>query len=141
MSHSLRRIAAVLAVGLLALAGCGDDDPAESTGTTEAAEDDDRDLADLTGQDEVTVQARDNVFELPDIRVSAGTTVRFENKGRNDHNVVPVDDGAFEAIEVEDLEPGESASITFDEPGDYRYYCTLHGTETKGMVGSVVVET
>ena len=29
--------------------------------------------------------------------------------------------------------------MVFDEPGEYPYYCTLHGTETAGMVGTIRV--
>ena len=30
-------------------------------------------------------------------------------------------------------------SHTFTEPGAYDYYCTVHGTKTRGMIGKVVV--
>jgi plastocyanin len=50
-----------------------------------------------------------------------------------------VEDGAFEPIEIADLQPGDASSITFDEPGEYPYYCSLHGTTTKGMVGAIRV--
>ncbi len=36
----------------------------------------------------------------------------------------------------EQCDPVRSA---FDEPGEYAYYCTLHGTETAGMVGTIRV--
>ena len=37
------------------------------------------------------------------------------------------------------LPPDAVATLTLDEPGDYAYYCTLHGTTTKGMVGAIRV--
>lgn len=143
-----RRIIAGACVAVLLMAGCGDGDEATSpTSTTagstvpgqEAIDLSGEDFEDLTDQSEVDVQARDNTFLADYIIVKVGTTVTWTNRGRTEHNVLPADEGAFTPIEVADLEPGMSASITFDEPGDYPYYCSLHGTRTKGMVGAVRV--
>lgn len=139
---------AAIAVFALTLSACGDGESAtpDTTVTTTApsAGDDVPDLSveefeDLTAESGVDVTARDNTFVSDYITVKAGTTVTWTNRGRTEHNVLPVTDGAFEPIEISDLEPGMSASITFDEPGDYPYYCSLHGTKTKGMVGAVRV--
>jgi plastocyanin len=73
------------------------------------------------------------------IEVSPGTTVTFSNRGRTEHNVLPAIDGSFEPIQIAQLKPGMEATITFDEPGDYPYYCSLHGTKTKGMIGGIRV--
>jgi plastocyanin len=134
---------------LLALSACGGGDDAASTtdgGSAEttkpAAEGPDLtdvDWKDETGQTEVDVVARDNTFVAQYIEVSPGTTVTWTNRGRTEHNVLPAIDGSFEGIETADLEPTESASITFEEPGDYPYFCSLHGTKTKGMIGGVRV--
>ena len=75
----------------------------------------------------------------PYIEVSAGTTVDFTNRGRNQHNVIPTVDGAFAEIPAEDFQPKDEGSITFTVPGDYAYYCSLHGTPTKGMIGAIRV--
>jgi uncharacterized cupredoxin-like copper-binding protein len=53
--------------------------------------------------------------------------------------VYPVVDGDFAPVDATDLEPGESAAITLDDPGDVAFYCTLHGTTTKGMMGALRV--
>ena len=90
-----------------------------------------------TGRDEVVIQVRDNSFVGQHVTVSAGTTVTFDNRGRNPHNAVPVEDGAFAEVATESLPPGQAATVVFDEPGEYAYYCTLHGTETAGMVGTI----
>lgn len=140
-----------VAVSTLALTACGDGEDAtpspgqaDATTTTVAGTDEQPDLSvkdftDMTGQSEVAVQARDNTFLPAYIEIDAGTTVTFTNRGRNQHNVLPTVAGAFEPIEVEDLEPGTSQDRTFDTPGDYPYYCSLHGTKTKGMVGAIRV--
>ena len=88
----------------------------------------------------VEILALDNVFDPEAARVAAGTQVTFVNNGRNDHNVIPEDDDAEWRIEAEDLRPGDEGSFIFDEPGVYRYYCSIHGTLTAGMPGVLVVE-
>jgi plastocyanin len=99
-----------------------------------------------SGGDDVTlvdgveepVQVLDNSFRPEDLEVAAGTEVVWENTGRNDHNVLPVE-GESWGVEADDFEPGASYRHRFTQPGTYAYYCSLHGTTTKGMVGSVVV--
>ena len=125
----------VLAAGLLFAPACGGDDDTDSSSVDLS----DKTFEDLTGSTSVEVDAVDNNFKPAYIEIKAGTTVTFTNQGRNQHNVLPVDEGAFEPIDVEEFEPGTSQSITFDDPGDYPYYCSLHGTKTKGMVGAVRV--
>jgi plastocyanin len=89
--------------------------------------------------DEVLVEARDNVYVPQFIEVKKGTTITWENTGRNRHNVLPDDAGDFADIPVEELEPGMTASRTFDETGEFGYYCSLHGTATRGMFGAIKV--
>ena len=98
------------------------------------------------GDDDVTlvegveepVQVLDNSFRPAELEVAAGTEVVWENGGRNDHNVLPVEGDAW-GVEAADFEPGATYRHRFTEPGTYAYYCSLHGTTTKGMVGSIVV--
>ena len=139
-------LAALVHPGLSVLAACGDDSASESTAAADLTSDTvsdtaapDADFEDLTGKAKVVVQARDNSFVSQYVTVSAGTEVTFDNRGRNPHNAVPVDEGAFEGIDTEALQPGDAGAVVFDEPGDYAYYCTLHGTETAGMVGTIRV--
>jgi plastocyanin len=94
---------------------------------------------DATSSTEVDVEARDNTFVEQFTQISAGTTVTFTNVGRTEHNVYPVVEGDFAPVDATDLEPGESAAITLDEPGDVAFYCTLHGTTSKGMMGAIRV--
>ena len=113
--------AAVLAA--LALAACGDDGEA---------------AVELVEGVEVEVSAIDNTFRPETIEVEAGTEVVWTNDGRNDHNVLPVE-GDDWGVEAEDFAPDDEYRHRFTEPGTYPYYCSLHGTTTKGMVGTVVV--
>jgi plastocyanin len=140
--------AAVVVVGLgLALGACGgdDDDAGDrlSGGEQGAEADGDQpappeDVVDVD-TNPADVRAIDNTFDAGAIRVPAGTTVRWTNEGRQDHDVVPAEGDAW-GVPVEDFAPGAVYEHTFDQPGTYSYYCTIHGTATRGMVGAVVVE-
>jgi plastocyanin len=135
-----RSPAVLLAPFALALAlvagGCGGGDDAAADLPAVA----DSEFEDLTGESSVKVDAVDNAFEPRYIRISPGTEVEFDNVGRNPHNVVPAEEGQFETIPTDQLQPGQQASLTFDEPGTYPYYCSLHGTASRGMTGRIVVE-
>jgi plastocyanin len=122
--------ALMLSVGLVA--GCGGDD---SSGGSSF---DDQDFVDETGSSALTIDAVDNNFRPQWVEISAGTTVTFENRGRNVHNVLPAEDDAFAPIEAGDFNPDDTGEITFDA-GDYPYYCSLHGTPTSGMNGGIRV--
>ena len=87
----------------------------------------------------VQVRALDNTFRVADIEVVAGTEVWWTNNGRNDHNVLPVDDASDWGVETDDFGPGDEYRHVFGIPGTYLYYCSIHGTKTVGMVGSVTV--
>jgi len=93
---------------------------------------------DRTDRSDVTVDVGAGsglAFGPAAVRISVGTTVRWEWTGRGgQHNVVE-EDGVFES----DLyfDEGETFSHTFDGPGVYRYVCTPH--QTQGMLGAVEV--
>lgn len=90
------------------------------------------------GDRTLTVDAADNTFRPQYVTVRAGTKVTFDNVGRNQHNVVSVDD-AFVSVDTPSFQPGDTKTIAFSEVGDFSYYCTLHGTPTKGMIGAIRV--
>jgi plastocyanin len=87
----------------------------------------------------VQVRSLDNSFRVEDIEVVAGTEVWWTNNGRNDHNVLPVDENLEWGIGTEDFTPGDEYRLVFGTPGTYLYYCSIHGTKTFGMIGSVTV--
>lgn len=134
-ARPLGSIAAALLAGLV-LVSCGDDDAGDRSPTTTDASapaatyevPEDR-LVDLTGQSTVEISVVDNTFEPAYFEVDPGTKVVFRNDGRNEHNVFPVEEGRFEAIETEDFAPGKVGQITVEGSGDIAYYCTIHGTK------------
>lgn len=123
-----------MALGAAVLVGCGSDD----TATTEPTEPPSSTPTPGAGVT-VTVQALDNSFRPETLTVAAGTEVAFENRGRNDHNVLPADGGDSWGVMTESFRPGDEYRYTFSEPGEYRYYCSIHGTADVGMVGTIVV--
>jgi plastocyanin len=136
--------AAILTAGVALLAGCGDsgsDSSTEDGGSSGATAVDisDETFDDQTASTLVEVDAVDNNFKPTYVEVRKGTTITFRNDGRNAHNVLPADEGAFEPIETDQFEPGTSAEVTFDQVGDFPYYCSLHGTTTAGMIGGIRV--
>ena len=91
---------------------------------------------------DVTVRMLDNAFERPLLEVPVGATVTFVGAGRNPHNAVASDgswstESAFGSLEQS---AGEVASLRFDQPGEYTFFCTFHGTSTgDGMAGRLLV--
>lgn len=134
---------AALAIG--GLASCDDDGPSAARPPAGAVIDD----AQLGPQpveatvapsgESVAVQSLDNSFRPEALTISAGTEVVWHNVGRNEHNVVPVDGGAWGVLEPADFAPSDEYRFVFGRPGEYPYYCTIHGTATAGMIGTIVV--
>ena len=93
------------------------------------------------------VDARDDNFRPETIEIDAGDTVQWVNRGRSDHDVIPVDDDwQWEerddpewGVALDDFGPGAEYEHTFTEPGEYPYVCTIHAVGDQGMVGTVVV--
>jgi plastocyanin len=69
-------------------------------------------------------------FDPEAIEIDAGKAVTWTNEDNFTHTV------QIDGREDQKVEPGESVSETFDEPGTYHYVCTLH---RKDMEGEVVV--
>ncbi|MEO0492875.1 MAG: plastocyanin/azurin family copper-binding protein [Actinomycetota bacterium] len=164
-----RLLLAFAALTTLAVSSCADDDPLDAfvevepeivfeteeldvdiDALAEAAEDPEPegpppidipdDALDFTGLAQIDLDIQDNAFTQRVVVVSAGTEITWTNQGRNEHNVRPAIEGAFEPISTLDLaEKGDSASLRFDAPGDFPYFCSLHGTATNGQTGRVIV--
>ena len=102
----------------------------------------------------VNIQALDNSFRPVDFEIAAGTEVMFDNRGRNDHNILPdtvKDDAGLTALLASDTSPtawgvastdfvpGDTYSHLFNVPGTYKYYCSIHGAPGAGMYGTLTV--
>jgi len=63
--------------------------------------------------------------------VAVGTTVRWTNRDDVPHNIVSTEQQFKSPV----LDTDEQFSHRFDQPGSYRYFCSLHPK----MTGRVVV--
>ena len=86
----------------------------------------------------VNVIALDNTFRAQDTKARVGDTVTFTNKGKNDHDVLPQEGGLW-GVHIAGFHPGDTYSYVFAAPGVYPFFCSIHGTNLKGMVGTVTV--
>jgi plastocyanin len=106
------RLALLLLLGAV-LAGCGGSgESAEPVATTEV------------------LMPKSYRFDPKTIEVDAGATVTWRNDDNFTHTV------EVEGEEDMEVEPGESVSFRFSEPGTYDYVCTLHSHD---MTGTVIV--
>jgi plastocyanin len=85
-------------------------------------------------QQNVSVNIQNFAFDPPNITVAPGTTVTWVNNDSAPHTVTATDPaGAFDSGT---LQPGQSYSFTFTQPGTtYAYYCAIHPS----MTGTVTV--
>lgn len=73
----------------------------------------------------------------PEITVNLGDTVIWQNQDVAFHSVTSgTYDEPLDSFDSGHLDPEEIFSITFDEPGDVDYFCTLH----PWMKGKVIVK-
>jgi plastocyanin len=133
----IRRRTALLGLALSALlAGCGgssDTSSAPSKATQPA--------------DGVTVNTGLLAFDPVEARIKTGQTVTWEagdsirhilvegkyEVGGNKLRTSQTDDMAFNLVLTK---KGQTVSHTYDKPGTFTYYCTIH----QGMNGTVIVE-
>lgn len=127
----------VLTVLGLTLSSCGGDEGSTKPGAKVDVPD--SSFTSETGKAEVAVKVVDNSFEAQYVTVSAGTKITWTNAGRNIHNIVPSNEDAFAKVTTADFGPGKSYQVTFDAPGDYPYYCSVHGTKKSGQTGVIRV--
>ena len=76
-------------------------------------------------------------FEPKELTISAGDTVKWVNNKLAPHNAV-VEGNASLSHKGLVFAPGESFTTTFNEPGEYTYYCEPH--RGAGMVGKIIVK-
>ncbi|MDX1447451.1 MAG: right-handed parallel beta-helix repeat-containing protein [Acidimicrobiia bacterium] len=92
--------------------------------------------------DQVVVEMFDNRYDPAEIRIPVGGSVTFAGAGLAPHNAVAADgswstESAFGSLEQFE---GDSATLSFDQPGEYTFFCTFHGNaEGDGMAGRLVV--
>ena len=82
------------------------------------------------------VSVQDDFFDDDYVVVAAGGTVTWTWAGSNPHDVTWASGGFPDSP----TQVAGTHSVTFNTPGTYVYYCTVHGSSTSGMRGTIVVK-
>jgi plastocyanin len=144
----MRRLALVLTLGALGVAGCGRDDEPDDGSARDSSAPKETAPAESANGSAVVDMTDQLAFEPKEIEVSAGEKVTWKNAGKVAHTVtadkskaadpslvsVPAGTKQWDSGFVSE---GQSFSRTFQKAGTYRYICIPH--EGAGMVGTVVV--
>ena len=88
------------------------------------------------------VDVQDNDFAPATVTITAGDRVTWTQSGSNPHSVT-ADDDSFDShpnCPPVCMGNGDEYSQTFEQPGEYGYYCKIHGAPGGGMSGTVVVQ-
>ena len=110
------------------LVACGTEEIKQEETVEMKIVNEDTDVAVSSGTAQVVIE--NSKFMPTDLVVSVGTTVEWVNKDSVDHTVT------FENGDLDELLPkGATGTFTFNEKGEFRYFCKLH----PGMQGSVIV--
>lgn len=143
---TLLRTTAVAVTATLILAACNSEsqgdastssapdqtNTTEATGTTDVTSttaDTSTTVANSAGEASITIE---NFAFSGATSVSAGTTVTVTNQDGVTHTWTSEDD----VWNSGGLSSGDSFEYTFDEPGEYSYFCSIHPT----MEGTITVE-
>ena len=122
-----RALLLVVALGL-ALGACGDDDDggdeAGGDGTTTSSG-----AVDVNQGDIVVID--DFAFgDGEPVEVQAGELITWQNDDSVRHTVT--DDTENPEFSSDAIQPGDTFSITFDEPGTFQYHCSIHPDRMQG---------
>lgn len=83
-----------------------------------------------------TISMLDSCFDGIAHFAPAGTALTVRNDGALPHTYTAVD-GSFDSGQ---LQPGETFTLTVDQPGVVQVFCALHGTaEGEGMAGTLMI--
>ena len=80
------------------------------------------------------VTISDFAFAPALVTVAPGTKVTWVNNDEEPHTVTSADGG--KTFKSEALDTDDKFSFTFDKPGTYKYFCSIH----PHMIGTIVVK-
>jgi plastocyanin len=113
---------AVVAALTLAASGCSSD---SSTATTGGATDGATD----GGSADQTITIKDFTFDPSTLTVSGSTTIELVNQDDTEHSFTLDDDSASQ-----DVEAGETATVTIDPAASIGWHCEYHPDTMKGSI-------
>jgi plastocyanin len=135
----LRLLAVAGLAGLLLVSCSSDDDGDDDSADSAESSDSTTTTAGLVNEG-TTIEITD--FQFGDgvnpARIKAGDVVTWENASEvTRHGITHepnLDAGEERLFESNTIQPGESFSQTFDEPGTFDYVCSIHPLEMKGAI-------
>lgn len=79
---------------------------------------------------------QDNSFNPATVNVAVGRVVVWRNDGGTTHTVTSGSPSSNPGgiFNSGNLRPGAGFQFTFSQPGQYPYFCTIHGVMMSGMV-------
>jgi plastocyanin len=131
------RAIALVAASALTLAACGGDDGDDTDTTTPPADATTTTAPSGAGgggdaTDAAVIVIQDVAFTTPDVTVTVGGSVTFDNQDAQAHTANG-DGGSFDTGTIK---AGEKSEVTFDTAGTFTYFCAFHPF----MKGTVTVE-
>ena len=136
MRRRFPALALTIIAAMVPLAGCGDDEDSSSPSDEPAAESGSAYGGGSGGEDSGTsggsggsaaseaasVEIVEFAYAPVDVKVTVGGTIEWANSDTAPHTATANDD----SFDTGSLDKGDSAKITFDEPGTFDYICTFH---------------
>jgi len=125
----MKRILTVFCIlSMLLLVACGTEVAQEEQTEVMQVVSDDTDVTPSSGTAQIVIE---NLKFMPtDLEISIGTTVEWVNKDSTDHTIT-LENGDLDEL----LPQGATGTFTFNEKGEFRYFCKLN----PGMQGNVIV--
>lgn len=120
---------------LVGLGACGDDGDSAEEGTEATTAEGSSETSGAEGGGAGDAVITIEGFAYNELTVAAGAEVTVTNLDNAPHTVTSSDD-AFEEVAVGSSESGTFAAP--DAPGEYEYFCNVHGASA--MTGTLVVE-
>ena len=129
--YARRATAALAALVLAACSGSGGSDP--GSGPTSPPPP----AAPVQANTIRLVTSGGNRFEPANLEVPVGTTVTFVWED-GFHDVIAAGSPSFQGS-GDPVSPPKSFPVTFTEAGTYTFFCSVHGSPTGGMRGTITV--
>ncbi len=128
----MKRVWLMAAIAASALVGCssGAAETGTDNGSERASEEVPFELDAAPVETTEVTAAKSYKFDPQVIEVEVGAEVTWTNEDDFPHNVHFLTG----SDETYDLSIGESASVTFDEAGDFYYECSLHPQQMRAKV-------
>jgi len=118
MTRRTMAYAVVVAVLTLAAVGCSSDSSTTDTGGTTGG-----------GSADQTITIKDFTFTPSTLTVSGSTTIEVVNQDDTEHSFTLDDDSVSQ-----DVEGGDSATITIDPAASIGWHCEYHPDTMKGTI-------